>query len=352
MKKTSILFMFILAGAMAFSVNAASSRDNLTTQHRPLIEEYTGTWCGWCVRGLVGMEMLRETFGDDFIGVAIHNDDAMAVLPTNQYPSSIQGFPSAFVERSREVDPYYGITEETPAGIIDYMQRLASRESTAGIGVAAEWTSADKTDIAVHVSSFFTANSSNGRYAIEVMLIADDLYGTSGGWTQANYYRVYASYFTDDPYLAPWTTKPSNIKGIHFNDVLVGTSRIVSGSLPTNIVANEIYDFDYTFTLSELPVPSLIQNKDNLHVIAIIVDTTTKRVINANRSYITDFVINVVPGDVNEDGEVNIADVTDLVDYILNNETVINAANADVDEDGSITIADVTGLIDSIMASN
>ena len=125
-----------------------------------------------------------------------------------------------------------------------------------------------------------------------------------------------------------------------------------ANSLPTTIVANEEYSTNYTFELSRLPKPALIQNKDNLHVIAIIVDTTTKRVINANRSYITDFVINVVPGDVNEDGEVSIADVTDLVDYILNNETVINAANADVDEDGSITIADVTGLIDKIMAPN
>ena len=95
MKKTSILIMSILAGMMTFSAIAGSARDNLTTQHRPLIEEYTGTWCGWCPRGFTGMEMLRETFGEDFIGVAIHNQDPMAVLTTSQYPSNIQGFPSA-----------------------------------------------------------------------------------------------------------------------------------------------------------------------------------------------------------------------------------------------------------------
>lgn len=351
MKKTSKLILFILAGMMAFTVSAAtSSRDNLTTTHRPLIEEYTGTWCGWCPRGYVGMELLRETFGDDFIGVAIHNDDPMAVLPESQYPSNISGFPSAFVERSREVDPYYGITEETPAAIISFMQRLASRESAAAIGVAAEWTSADKTDIVVHVSTFFTANSSNSKYAIEVMLIADSLHGTTSAWSQSNYFRQYASYFADDPYLGPWTTKPGAVKNLYFNDVLVGTSRVVSGSLPATIVANEIYDFDYTFTLSNLPVPSLIQNKDNLHVIAIVVDTSTKKVINGNRSYIDEFVVPVVPGDVDDDGEVTIADVTTLIDYILSSEiATVNTANADVDQDGEISIADVTSLIDLIL---
>ena len=353
MKKTSILIMSILAGMMTFSAIAGSARDNLTTQHRPLIEEYTGTWCGWCPRGFTGMEMLRETFGEDFIGVAIHNQDPMAVLTTSQYPSAIEGFPSAFVDRSREVDPYYGITDETPAGIIEYMQRMADRDATAAIGVDAVWTNEDKTDIDVQVSAFFTSNSLNGKYAIEVMLIADDLYGSNSGWTQANFYRTYASYFADDPYLAQWTTKSSNVKGLHFNDVLVGTSGIVSGSLPNLIIANDIYDFNYTFTLSNLPVPSLIQNKDNLHVIAIIVDTGTKRVINANRSYISEPVIEVIPGDVNNDGFVTIADVTDLIDYILTSELEeFNPTNADVDNDGEISIGDLTSIIDMVLSSN
>ena len=353
MKKTSKLILFLLAGMVAFTVSAAtSSRDNLTTTHRPLIEEYTGTWCGWCPRGYVGMELLRETFGDNFIGVAIHNDDPMAVLPENQYPNNISGFPTAYVERSREVDPYYGITDETPAAIITYMQKLASRESAAAIGVAAEWTSADRTAINVHVSTFFTANSSNSKYAIEVMLIADSLHGTTSDWSQSNYYKLYAQYYSDDPYLAPWTTKSSVVKNLYFNDVLVGTSGVVTGSLPASIVANEIYDFDYTFTLSNLPNPELIQNKDNLHVIAIVVEKSTKRAINGNRSYIDEFVVPVIPGDVDDDGDVTIADVTTLIDYILTGETPINMANADVDEDGEISIADVTSLIDLILGAH
>ena len=52
-------------------------------------------------------------------------------------------------------------------------------------------------------------------------------------------------------------------------------------------------------------------------------------------------------GDVNNDGNVNIADATDLIDYLLDgDESQINLINADTDLNGSIGIADVTEIID------
>lgn len=55
-------------------------------------------------------------------------------------------------------------------------------------------------------------------------------------------------------------------------------------------------------------------------------------------------------GDVNDDGQVNIADVTRLIDYLLGvDNTVINSNAADVKTDGEINIADVTALIDKLL---
>lgn len=57
-------------------------------------------------------------------------------------------------------------------------------------------------------------------------------------------------------------------------------------------------------------------------------------------------------GDVNKDGVISIADVTDLVDYLLGNEPAgfdVEAANCDQSEDG-ITIADVTALVDYLLS--
>ncbi len=55
-------------------------------------------------------------------------------------------------------------------------------------------------------------------------------------------------------------------------------------------------------------------------------------------------------GDVNLDGSVDIADVTDLIDYLLTKDaTGLSLENADVNLDGSVDIADVTDLIDYLL---
>ena len=57
-------------------------------------------------------------------------------------------------------------------------------------------------------------------------------------------------------------------------------------------------------------------------------------------------------GDVNDDGVVNIADVTALINALLNDFDGINLKGADVNEDGSINIADVTTLINMLLNDN
>ena len=344
--KKSKLFFSLVAASMMFTATAAE--DNPVPVHRPMIEEYTGTWCGWCVRGLAGMELLRESLGDDFIGVAYHNGDPMQIMTSSQYPNSISGYPAAFINRQYSVDPLFGFGN-TSGQILTDMQQMAELEVIAGIDVTAQWTSADKTAIDVNVTSYFTVDNSNAKYAIEVMLIADDLYGTGSTWNQANYYSGERDY-AKDKYLGPWTKKGQTVSGVHFNDVLIGTSKVISGSLPTTIEAYQNYQYNYTFTLSALPKPSLVQNKDNLHVIAVVVNTSNKRAINANRCYIDEYT--AIMGDVNDDGNPDIEDVTTLIDYILNPSSVtINLTNADVNGDENIDVADITALIDILLGN-
>ena len=57
------------------------------------------------------------------------------------------------------------------------------------------------------------------------------------------------------------------------------------------------------------------------------------------------------PGDVNHDGSITIADVTELIDYLLADASAA-PAEADVNQDSIISIGDVTDLIDILLGMN
>ncbi|MCR5130270.1 MAG: C10 family peptidase [Prevotella sp.] len=57
----------------------------------------------------------------------------------------------------------------------------------------------------------------------------------------------------------------------------------------------------------------------------------------------------VLLGDINEDGEVTIADVTALVNYLLGQNETAKFEVCDVNADGEVTIADVTALVNIIL---
>ena len=56
-------------------------------------------------------------------------------------------------------------------------------------------------------------------------------------------------------------------------------------------------------------------------------------------------------GDVNNDGTVNISDVTALIDLLAGSNPSGNTA-ADVNYDGVVDIGDVTALYDKLLSSN
>jgi hypothetical protein len=69
----------------------------------------------------------------------------------------------------------------------------------------------------------------------------------------------------------------------------------------------------------------------------------------ATAEYVIEIPVVHKPGDVNHDGNVNIKDVTDLIDHLLDIDNGICLICADVKEDNAINIADVTNLIDMLL---
>ena len=111
-------------------------------------------------------------------------------------------------------------------------------------------------------------------------------------------------------------------------------------------------DFDATIEgVSAVLTKSMEQNADGSYRIAI-------SVVSADLQNAACYIINVtaptgIKGDVDDNGLVNISDVTSLINYLLSqNADGINMYNADVDGDGNINISDVTSLINKLLSGN
>ncbi len=111
---------------------------------------------------------------------------------------------------------------------------------------------------------------------------------------------------------------------------------------------------DFTATIegaSAVVTKSMEKNADGSYRIAI-------SVVSADLQNATCYVITVtapagLKGDVDDDGEVAINDVTVLIDALLQSDySATNEMNADYDEDGEISISDVSMIIDYLLTKD
>lgn len=236
--------------------------------HRPMLEEFTGTWCGWCSRGYIAMEVFGELFGDKVTLAAYHNGDYMA---TPKYPVPVTSFPNATFNRAYMCDPYNG-TGGANAGfqmkqeVMDSMEQLAG----AAIEATAVWADDAKTRIRVTTQSKFLESEANADYKVGYLLINDGLHGTGTGWVQANYYNDYGNAL-DGTILEVLTTWPRYVPNLDFNDVVVDITGMmgVEGSLPVDVVTNTPYESTFEFDITDNVV---IQDKDKLYAAAFIIN--------------------------------------------------------------------------------
>nr|AKF17182.1 hypothetical protein [uncultured bacterium Csd4] len=255
---------------------------NTVPKHRTLLEEYTGTWCGYCPRGYVALETLAALYPDDYVLISYHNGDPMEIMAVEQFPSVVEGFPDAWIDRSIEVDPYYG-TGNDEMGVVKDLTERAKLFGEADIQVGAE-LSESGVSVKVTTEVTFPYDVTDGNYALEYVLLEDGLTGDPGtDWDQSNYYA--GGELGDLPFFAE---AESSVPGLVFNDVAVLKSVIggIDGSIPANVEADKPVTHKYTFYLFDARNTSgekVIQNANNLKVAVLLINQATGEVVNANK---------------------------------------------------------------------
>lgn len=255
-------------------------------KHRTLIEEYTGTWCGYCPRGLVAMEQLAELYPDDYVRVSYHYGDPMEIMLSENFPNYVGGYPDAYIDRIYEVDPYYG-SYETAMGVIDDLKWRATEFGQATINLVPT-LSKNRETVTVNTEVTFATDHEGAKYALEYILVEDSLTGATTDWVQSNYYAGGSM-----GEMGGFESMESNIVGLHYNDVAIQMSRIggITGSLPATIKAERVLKHMFRFQLSNSQntrMESLIQDLSHLRVVVLLIDQNTGEVVNANSAPVTD----------------------------------------------------------------
>ena len=247
-----------------------------------LVEEFTGTGCPWCPRGMVGMAKMAKTFGDKFAGVALHNYNATDPMSIS-YDSNLDfsGAPNCRLNRGPGMDPYYGTGDD----IADDFRKELSVLPFAGITLTGVY---DKATEKVTAEATIEPLVS-GSFKLAYVLTADGLTGDESAWMQANNYAQFEqNRLPDDmkPYGKGGEFGQTRFKGV-FDDVAIASS--FSGAavdLPA-LTENNIVTNSYTLALpTKQPLRKAIDVK-KMHVIAFLLDTKGK-VVNAVKAPVKD----------------------------------------------------------------
>ena len=309
----------------------------------PIVEEFTGTWCGWCSRGLVGLKMLNKQFGRDVITIAIHDggDNEPMMLP--EYRSVSGTYPSCQINRGDMMDPYFG-TGQSAFGIKREVEAAQRDYALGSIEMTANWTDNTRSAIGVKTTTTFVEDVAESPYQIGYILLEDGVTGTGDAWLQSNYY---AGSNTTDENLKELTGKPAKITDMKYDNVPVAVWEPmtgVAGTIPTMITHD--VPMEYTFK-ADISGNTRIQNKNKLTVVVLLLDKTTGKIINAAKQSMA------VQGDVTGSGTVDVQDATLVVNYILGNGSdEYDYTVADMNGDNEVDVFDVTAMINVILSSN
>ena len=216
------------------------------TTRKVVIEEGTGTWCGWCPRGAVAMQYMTENYHDNFIGIAVHNGDPMT-LAAYDNGAGITGFPGMNVDRTILGA---GVTTGTMEG---YTLERVQALPPANISITNASLDHTNGDISVSVEGHFAADL-NGDYRFALIVVEDSVTGSGQGWGQVNYYaggqNGQLSGAGKDWHLEPSTVPAADMWYDHVGVKLVGGYDGVAGSIPTTIAANDKHSFTFTDNIS------------------------------------------------------------------------------------------------------
>ena len=246
-------------------------------KRRIAVEEYTAMWCRYCPTGIALMENLSHTFGDDFVGIAVHVDDPLTCW---DYYSKAKGnrFPTVDMNRSHRLGYVLGVDEFK-----------AERDAGADMDleVSAVWDES-KNNITVTPVVTFRVNRDETPYGFAYVLTEDGM--TDSRWVQNNAYSGSHGDRGVTKEFDEIIDSPGEIRNLKNNFVAIAADGVKSartGHLKAPIKADETQSHTYVF--KNIRSKNVIQKKENLRVCVLLINTNTGKIENAAKCAISEF---------------------------------------------------------------
>ena len=246
-------------------------------KRRIAVEEYTAMWCRYCPTGIALMENLSHTFGDDFVGIAVHVDDPLTCW---DYYSKAKGnrFPTVDMNRSHRLGYVLAVDEfkaEQEAG------------ADMDLEVSAVWDKS-KNNITVTPVVTFRVNRDEAPYGFAYVLTEDGM--TDSRWVQNNAYSGSHGDRGVTKEFDEIIDSPGEIHNLKNNFVAIAADGVMSartGHLKAPIKADEVQSHTYVF--KNINSKNVIQKKENLRVCVLLINTNTGKIENAAKCVISEF---------------------------------------------------------------
>ncbi len=250
-------------GEVSYSLNPATY-----FPRKIVMEEATGTWCGWCPRGMVTIEQMSKKYPDNFIAIAIHDDAEMQVDKSYKpFLDMVTEYPSARINRKDWRSPW-------PFDLEDIMDKGEAKVTTQARCLSAKEVEVESETV------FGFSDSETAEYRLAYVVTEDNV----GPYMQNNAYSDPSAEDNPDDLMNWWVHQSSPVE-VMFNEVAraIYSYDGVEGLLPKAVTEGETYKTKYTLTM-----PDNVSNMDNVKIVTLLLDTRTGEILNADLCSLSD----------------------------------------------------------------
>ncbi len=245
-------------------------------------EEGTGTWCQWCPRGAVYMDLMSKKYKNNFVGIAIHNSatDPMTLPSYDEaFGALISGYPSAMTDRISVIDP--SALED------NFLKRVVV--DPAGFLVNGATFDATTRELKVSVTTTIKQNIT-GDYKLACVITEDSVSGTVKGYNQANAYAGGKSGVMGGFELLANPVPAAKMKYDHVARTLSPSFDGLANAYGASANAGQVFTYNFIYTL---PAAWRV---NKLNIIGMMIAPDGK-IENATTATITEAIANgYIPG--------------------------------------------------------